>query len=128
MNSLKFYSKRKKREYPEAALQKKIVQFLFMNDAMYFSLPNEGKRSVVMGAHLKAMGLYPGIADLGVVVDGKIHFLEVKAPDGVQSASQRDFQARCLIENIPYKVVFSLAGALQVLSDWRAIRPAKVAA
>jgi hypothetical protein len=125
---LKYYSPRRKAAHPEAALQKKIVQFLMMNDAFYFSIPNEGKRSVVMGAHLKQMGLIPGIADLGIVVDGKIHFLEVKDKDGVQSASQRDFQARCLIEKIPYQCVFSLTEALKTLSEWRAIKPVKVAA
>ena len=126
---LKFYSKpRKKAAHPEAALQKRIVQFLLMNDAFYFSLPNEGKRSPIMGAHLKAMGLYPGIADLAIIVDGKIHFLEVKAPDGVQSASQRDFQARCVMLNIPYQCVFSLTEALSTLAKWGAIKPVKVAA
>ena len=125
--SFAFHS-RKKAAHPEAALQKKIVQFLLLNDAFYFSIPNEGQRSVVTGAQLKAMGLYPGIADLGIVVDGKIHFLEVKAPDGVQSASQRDFEARCVIEKIPYKCVYNLTDALKALSDWKAIRPVKVAA
>jgi hypothetical protein len=118
--SFAFHS-RKKATHPEAALQKKIVQFLLMNDAFYFSIPNEGKRSVVMGAHLKAMGLCPGIADIAVIVGGKIHFLEVKAADGVQSASQRDFEARCVIEKIPYACVYNLTDALKVLSDWRAI-------
>ncbi len=125
---LKFNSPRKKASHPEAALQKRIVQFLLMNDAFYFSIPNESKRSVVMGAHMKQMGLIPGAADLGVVVDGKIHFLEVKAPDGVQSASQRDFQARCVLNKVPYAIVFNLTDALKVLSDWRAIKPVKVAA
>lgn len=99
-----------------------------MNDALYFSLPNEGKRSPIMGAHLKALGMYPGIADLGIVVDGKIHFLEVKAPDGVQSASQRDFAARCTMLNMPYKLVNNLSDALKTLTAWRAIKPVKVAA
>jgi len=126
---LKFYSKpRKKAAHPEAVLQKRIVQFLLMNDAFYFSIPNESKRSVVMGAHMKQMGLIPGAADLGIVVDGKIHFLEVKAPDGVQSASQRDFQARCVMLNIPYQCVFSLTEALSTLAKWGAIKPVKVAA
>ncbi len=126
---LKFYSpKRKKAAHPEAVLQKRIVQFLLMNDCFHFSIPNEGQRSVVMGAHLKQMGLYPGIADLGIVVDGKIHFMEVKAPDGVQSASQRDFAARCLMLNIPYKLVNNLSDALATLSSWGAIKTARVAA
>lgn len=126
---LKFYSqKRKKAAHPESVLQKRIVQFLMMNEAFYFSIPNEGKRSVVMGAHLKQMGMLPGIADLGIVVDGKIHFLEVKDAKGELSASQRDFAARCLIENIPYQCVFSLSEALETLSSWGAIKTARVAA
>lgn len=115
-------------KHNEARLQKVIVQHLMMAGAFHFSIPNEGRRSVVMGAHLKQMGMLPGIADLGIVVDGKIHFLEVKDRDGVQSASQRDFQARCVLEKIPYACVYNLSDALKTLSEWRAIRPAKVAA
>lgn len=77
---------------------------------------------------MKQMGLIPGAADLGIVVDGKIHFLEVKAADGVQSASQRDFEARCVIEKIPYKCVYSLTEALKVLTEWKAINPVREAA
>lgn len=128
MSQLKFYSPRKKAAHPEARLQKVIVSHLAMSGAFFFSIPNEGQRSVVMGAHLKAMGLYPGIADLAIVVEGKIHFLEVKDAKGVKSASQRDFEAFCIIQNIPYACVFSLTEALKVLSDWRAIRPVTVAA
>ena len=126
--SFAFHGKKKKREYPESHLQKVIVSHLLLSDAFYFSIPNERNCGVEMMARLKAMGLYPGIADLGIVVDGKIHFLEVKAPDGVQSASQRDFEARCVIENIPYKCVYNLTDALKALSDWKAIRPVKAVA
>jgi hypothetical protein len=126
---LKYYSKpRKKAAHPEAALQKRIVQFLLMNDAFYFSIPNESKRSVVMGAHMKQMGLIPGAADLGIVVDGKIHFLEVKDAKGEQSASQREFQKRCQANKIPYAICFSLTEALAYLQHWKAIKPVKVAA
>ena len=125
--SFAFHGKKKKREYPESHLQKVIVSHLLLSDAFYFSIPNERNCGVEMMARLKAMGLYPGIADLGIVVDGKIHFLEVKAPDGVQSASQRDFQKRCQANNIPYAICFSLTEALAYLQHWRAIRPVKIA-
>ena len=128
MRQLPFHSPQKKREYPEARLQKVIVSHLLMNDAFYFSLANEGKRSPIMGAHLKAMGLIPGAADLGIVVDGKIHFLEVKSEDGHQSLVQKGFQLRCNDAGIPYKVVNNLTDALAVLQSWRAIKPVRVAA
>jgi hypothetical protein len=81
-----------------------------------------------MGHELKLMGMLPGAADLLIVVDGKAHFLELKSPDGVQSASQRDFQARCVMLNIPYACVNSLTEALSTLAKWGAIRPVKAAA
>lgn len=127
--SLKFYSPpRKKAARPEARLQRTVVQHLLLNDAFFMSIANEGKRSPIMGHELKLMGMLPGAADLLIVVDGKAHFLELKSPDGVQSASQRDFQARCVLLNIPYACVNSLTAALETLSSWRAIRPVKAAA
>lgn len=127
--SLKFYSPpRKKAARPEARLQRTVVQHLLLNDAFFMSIANEGKRSAIMGHELKLMGLYPGAADLLIVVEGRAHFLELKSEDGVQSASQRDFAARCLMLNIPYQCVFSLTEALEVLVAWRAIKPVKVAA
>ncbi len=127
--SLKFYSSpRKKVARPEARLQRTVVQHLMMNGAFFLQIANEGKRSAVMGHELKLMGMYPGAADLLIVVEGRAHFLELKAPGGVQSASQRDFQFHCKLEKIPYEIVFSLADALKVLTEWRAIKPARVAA
>lgn len=127
--NLKFYSSPgKKVARPEARLQRTVVQHLLMNGAFFMSIANEGKRSAVMGHELKLMGMYPGAADLLIVVEGRAHFLELKAPGGMQSASQRDFQAHCIQENIPYEIVFSLADALKVLSNWGAIKTARVAA
>jgi len=127
--SLKFYSPpRKKAARPEARLQRTVVQHLLLNDAFFMSIANEGKRSAIMGHELKLMGMLPGAADLLIVVDGKAHFLEVKSAEGVQSAAQRDFQARCVMLNIPYQCVFSLTEALSTLAKWGAIKPVKVAA
>ena len=129
MSGLKFYSSpRKKIAHPEARLQKVVVSHLMMNGAFFMSIPNEGVRSAITGAHMKALGLYPGAADLLIIVEGRAHFLELKAPGGVQSASQRDFQTHCLLEKIPYEIVFSLADALKVLAEWKAIKPARIAA
>ena len=47
---------------------------------IYFSLPNEGKRSPRTGRELKRMGLRPGAADLCVVIGGRAHSLEDIAP------------------------------------------------
>mgnify|MGYP001611768330 CR=1 FL=1 len=92
------------------------------------SLVNEGKRAAILGHELKLMGMRPGAADLLVVVEGRAHFLELKSADGVQSASQRDFQAACLLERIPYAICFDISSALKVQSEWKAIKPVRIAA
>lgn len=127
MSQLKFYSRKKKREYPESRLQKVIASHLMMSGAFFFSIPNEAQRSPMMAAHLKAMGMLPGVADLCVIIQGRAHFMEVKSPDGVQSAAQRDFQASCVIQNIPYALVRDIGSALNALSAW-GVRAGRVAA
>ena len=117
-----------KRQAPEARLQKCIAQHLRLNGAFFWSVPNERKSSFANMAHLKAMGLLPGVSDLIIVVDGKIHCLEVKAPEGKQSDHQRAFALRCFDEGIPYVCIFNIGEALDVLTKWRAIKPTRLAA
>lgn len=129
MRSLPFYKTKGKNkiERPEARLQKNIVQHLLMSGVLYFSIPNERKCSPAAMNALKAMGLLPGVADLCIIIQGRAHFMEVKAPDGVQSAAQRDFQASCVIQNIPYALVNNIADALITLSSW-GVRAGRIAA
>ncbi len=129
MKSLPFYSStRKKRQYPESRLQKAIVQHLLFSGSFFHSVANERQCSVQEHARLKAMGLRKGCADLHIVVDGKSHYMECKAPGEKQSEDQKAFEADCIANGIPYACVNSLTDALKVLSDWGAIKPVKVAA
>ena len=125
--SFAFHS-RKKREYPESRLQKAIVQHLLFSGAFFHSIANERQCSVQEHARLKAQGLRKGVADLLVVVDGKAHYMECKAPGEKQTPEQLDFEADCKANNIPYVVVHDLPSALKTLSAWKVIKPVKVAA
>lgn len=89
---------------------------------IYFSLPNEGKRSPQAGLELKRMGLRPGAADLAIIVSGQVFFMELKAPKGVQSPEQRAFEDDCKAADVPYVVVRSIDLALELLRLWGAIR------
>lgn len=88
----------------EAQIQKSIVEALSYLARKYrfifHSIPNEAwhSRSRAEGAkrmaHLKAMGLTPGAADLLIIHKGKAHYLEVKRPGEKQSAAQLMFEDR----------------------------------
>lgn len=57
--------------------------------------PNEAKRSKVMGARLKAMGMMPGWPDLEIILlGGEVVFFEFKTAKGRQSESQKTCQKR----------------------------------
>lgn len=124
--ALKFYSKPRKAK-PEAALQRNVVQHLMLIGVpgmIYFSIPNEAKRSERLGAEMKRMGMLPGVADLCIVIQGRAHFLELKSRDGKQSPEQILFQADCDEAGIPYAVAHSIDEALKTLRGWGAIRDA----
>lgn len=128
--SLHFHAKAK-RARPEAALQRAICEHLRLVGTpgmIYFSLPNEGKRSPQAGQELKRMGLRPGAADLCIVIGGRAHFLELKSASGKQSKDQVTFAADCAIAGCPYELVNSIDHALRLLTAWGAIRMAKRAA
>jgi hypothetical protein len=123
--ALKFASKAKRLQ-PEARLQKRIVQWLRMTampGVLFFSVPNEGRRSVVLGAHFKAMGLRPGVADLVIIVKGRASFLELKHGSNTITSEQNDFGFDAAAAACNYEVAYTLDEALAHLRAWGAIKP-----
>lgn len=123
MTALKFYSKpRRKRVGPEACLQMAVVQHLMLRapkDIIWFHPANEGKRSAAEGAHLKRMGMLPGIADLVICRQGKPPcFLELKAKGEKQSDDQRAFERCCWDYGFAYAVADNIDAALGILEGW----------
>lgn len=108
----------KAKEKTEAAIQAEIVKGLRHIGFFAYSTPNEQTaKSAVHTAHLKAMGLYPGMADLTVWVGiGRVAYLEVKKPGGKLSKAQEHFQRYCKASGYPYYVVHSLIEAVNVLA------------
>lgn len=137
MSALKLYHRtRKRRASPEAELQKAVVQYLQLAGVpglLYFSVPNEGKRSRINGAHMKRMGLLPGVSDLVVIIpfnDGyvagaQVLFLELKAKGEKQTANQEAFQHAIYALNnvcIDYEVADSIDKAISILTEYGAIK------
>lgn len=127
--SLKFHTpkKRVKRyDRPEARMQKALVQIILLTvkpGVLWFSIPNEGKRSKWLGAELKLMGLRPGAADLCFIRDGKIFFMELKAAGEKQSPAQIAFAGDCLTAGAAYWVADNFKAAVSVLKLWGIIQP-----
>jgi hypothetical protein len=110
----------------EDAIQAAIVQLLRLaadRRTIYLAIPNGIPASPRIGARFVKHGLLAGAPDLLIITpDGRTNFLEVKAPDGRQSDAQKDFQARCSIVGVHYRVVRSISEAEETLRDWGALR------
>jgi hypothetical protein len=128
VSALPLYSRkpRRKRIGPEACLQMAVVQHLMLrrtDGVIYFSIPNEGKRTEAEGARLKNMGMLPGIADLCLIIRGEVHFLELKARGQGRSADQFAFYDMCMEHGIPCACVDNINDALAQLCAWGALKP-----
>lgn len=60
-------------------------------NSMAFSIPNEGERSPVLGAQMKAAGLTAGAPDVALIVEGRFYGLEFKTPKGRMAPAQKQF-------------------------------------
>ena len=132
MNTSFHFHSKPRRIYPEAALQRAVVQFLTLAATprmVFFAIKNEGRRSEALGLEFKRQGMKPGAADLEIIVPGKMPlFLELKAKGGKQSPEQVAFQADVVLAGCRYEVADSIDAATRILADYGAIRMAARAA
>lgn len=70
--------------------------------------PNEGKRSALNGAILKAMGLIPGAPDFIFAWEGNNLFIELKVPGKKPNENQKFFAKWCLNSRVTYVVCHSV--------------------
>lgn len=89
----------------EERIQAECVKWIILryhNKIIFHHSPNEAKRSDVMGARLKAMGMRPGWPDLEILLpNGSVVFFEFKTKEGRQDMSQKEIQL--LLESIGHK-------------------------
>ena len=138
----------KRRGTPEADLQRAVVKalrFALPRTAVIHHCANEvtepGPRGAKRQAILVGMGVHPGFADLIVLCDGRVLFLELKSLKGKLSPDQEVFRDAVLAQGHAWALVRSLDDALGALADHgfttrvvqpdaapRTIRPARRAA
>jgi hypothetical protein len=103
-------------------LQRAVAQYLQMMAPMHgffwCHYPAGGWRSKAEAGILKAMGVKPGVADILIIKDSRAYWIELKAPKGRQSESQRAFEVAILLNHCPYEVARSLDEVIGICRGW----------
>ena len=114
-----------RRNTPEADLQRAVVQalrFALPRTAIIHYSANEvtepGPRSARRQAMLVGMGVHAGFADLMLLHDGRVLFLEVKAPKGRLRPDQEVFRDAVLAQGFGWALIRTLDDALGTLADY----------
>jgi len=113
-----------RRGTPEADAQRAIVSALRIalpRDAIVHHCANEvteaGPRGAKRQAILVGMGVHPGFADLIVLSEGRVLFLEVKSAKGRLRPAQDAFRETVLAQGFGWALVRSVDHALAALAD-----------
>ncbi|WP_295509489.1 VRR-NUC domain-containing protein [uncultured Sulfitobacter sp.] len=114
----------KRRGTPEADLQRAVVtalRFALPKGAIIHHCANEvteaGPRGAKRQAILVGMGVHPGFADLTILCESKVLFLELKSLKGRLSPAQEAFRDAVLAQGFGWVLVRSLDDALGALAD-----------
>ena len=115
-----------RRGTPEADLQRAVVSALRValpRTAIIHHCANEvaepGQRGAKRQAILIGMGVHTGFADLMVLCEGRVLFLELKSRKGILSPAQEAFRDAVLMQGHGWALVRSLDDALGALADHR---------
>lgn len=113
-----------RRTTPEADAQRAIVQalrFALPRDAIVHHCANEVTEAGPSGARRQAilvgMGVHAGFADLIVISNGRVLFLEVKSQAGQLRKSQEVFHDTVVTQGFGWALVRSIDDALDALAD-----------
>lgn len=112
----------------ESDIQIQLVEYLNLmapsRGFLFFSSPNEAMGKAQSGAgmgrmmRLRRMGLRSGVADLVIVKNGRVYFLEMKRRTGKQSVNQLQFEADAIRAGAEYAVAHGFDEAVKILKTW----------
>jgi hypothetical protein len=110
---------------PEEQIHKAVIQHLAARSepgVFWWHTPNGGKRHIAEAVKFKALGVISGVPDLLILKGGKLYALELKAPGGRLSPSQRLVGARMEECGAEISVAHSVDEALVTLEYWGILR------
>lgn len=96
---------RRRPRHLEEQLQALCVKWFRLRFRRYiiFAVPNGGSRNRLEAFNLKVSGVLAGVADLIIVGNKKVLFVEMKYKHGTQQDTQKQFQQR--VEELGHKYV-----------------------
>lgn len=118
-SELRKHTKRPQRHI-ESHIQRNIVKWFRLKYPRYIisAVPNGGARQAREAAILKQEGVLAGFADLIIIADNSVLFVEVKTEKGKQSEKQKDFQKRVNTLGFEYIIVRSLDNFICSTEKW----------
>ena len=116
---------KKPRRHEEDDLQIAVMRMVVAEarrDVLVFHPANGGARSKAQAARFKAMGVVAGIPDLVVIIDGRVHGVELKAKKGRASDAQKAMEPRWKAAGGVYAIARSVDEVRALLASWGALR------
>lgn len=113
-------SLRRRPRHLESEIQRQCVSWFRMCYPQYlcFSVPNGGYRNRIEAANIKREGALAGVADLILVAEYAVLFVEMKTARGVQRESQKRFQANVERLGHAYRLCRSQSEFRETVKTW----------
>jgi len=108
----------------EDQVQRAVVDLLARAGApglAFTHMPSGGDRHPVVAAKLKAAGTKAGWPDLLLVIEGRLHGLELKTDRGRLSAAQTAAHAELVRAGAVVETAYGLDEAIEILGRWGAL-------
>lgn len=96
------------RKKTEHIIQKSIVRW-FKKELPEYIIFSTNNEATYNNSYYLEGGVLQGVSDLVVVLPNKVLFIELKADKGIQSKSQKEFEAKITSLGYNYYVIRSLA-------------------
>lgn len=104
----------------ESQIQRQMVAWFRLQYPRYIiaAVPNGGQRNALEAKIMKGEGVLAGFADLVIIADRSVLFIEVKTKDGRQSELQKKFQTNVERLGFQYFVCRSLQDFQLTVEKW----------
>jgi hypothetical protein len=110
---------------PEQTIQRAVFEHLCWRGfagTFAFHVPLGGARSGIEAAIMKGLGVVAGVPDILIIHDGHVYALELKAPGGRLTPTQRDAHARLRAAGAQVATATGLNEALHQLEAWKLLK------
>jgi hypothetical protein len=113
------HTKRKPR-HDESKIQQAVVQWFRLQYPQYIiaAVPNGGYRNPKEAAIMQCEGVLAGFADLIIIAQRNVLFLEMKTEKGRQSEKQKEFQNKVTRLGFEYVICRSFDQSVLAIERW----------